>query len=145
MAIRGEGRSKRNTSASWHNAALWRHVKDDHVKDVAQDAAQDVVEDVLGAAKGGSGNVFIVARAIFQRRNPTQDAAQDVARDVAKGLAFGGARSSPRRHHHRRRCLCAAGAMLRRVCNGNFIGSLVRLAQMDKQVARGQDTPAASK
>ena len=40
------------------------------MKDVAQDVAQDVAEGVLGAAKDGSAKVFIVARVIFQRRNP---------------------------------------------------------------------------
>jgi len=50
------------------------HVKDGHVKDAAQDMAgdvtQDVAEDVLGAAEDGSVKVFIMARVIFQRRNP---------------------------------------------------------------------------
>ena len=36
----------------------------------AEDVAEDVTEDVLGAAKDGSMKVFIVARVIFQRRNP---------------------------------------------------------------------------
>ena len=32
--------------------ALWRHVKDKHVKDAAEGLVEDVAEDVLGAAKG---------------------------------------------------------------------------------------------
>jgi len=32
--------------------------------------AQDVAEDMVGAAKDGCVKVFIVARVIFQRRNP---------------------------------------------------------------------------
>ena len=57
-------------------------MKDEHVKgavqgaaeDVTQGAAEDVTqgiaEDVLGAAENGCVKVFIVARVIFQRRNP---------------------------------------------------------------------------
>ena len=49
-------------------------MRDEHVKDAAQDVAedvtQDVAEDVLGAAEDRSIKVHIVARAIFQRRNP---------------------------------------------------------------------------
>ena len=40
------------------------------MKDVAQDVAHDVAENVMGAAKDGGVKVFIVARAIFERRNP---------------------------------------------------------------------------
>ena len=51
-----------------------KHVRDEPVKDaaqdVAEDVAQDVAEDVLGCAEDGSLKVFIVARVIFQRRNP---------------------------------------------------------------------------
>ena len=74
---------------------------------MAQDVAQDVAEDVLGAAEDGSVKVFIVARAIFQRRNPrphthaatyaalrrhvkdehVKDAAQGVAEDVTQDVA----------------------------------------------------------
>ena len=69
-------------------------MKDGHVNDAAQDVAQDVEQDsaqdvakdvakvvakgvakdvaegVLGAAEDGGMKVFIVARAIFQRRDP---------------------------------------------------------------------------
>ena len=94
---------------------------DEHVKaaaqDVAEDATQDVAKGILGAAEDGSVKVFIVARALFQRRNPrptsaltptlalgrhvkdghvkgmVQDAAEDVAedvpQDVTQDLAFG--------------------------------------------------------
>ena len=41
-------------------------MKDEHVKGVTQ----DVAEGVLGAAEEGSVKVSIVARVIFQRRNP---------------------------------------------------------------------------
>ena len=50
--------------------ALGRHVKDGHVNDMAQDAAQDATQGVLDAAEDGGVAVFIVARVIFQRRNP---------------------------------------------------------------------------
>ena len=40
------------------------------MKDAAQDVVQDVAEDMLGAAEDGGVKVFIMARAIFQRRNP---------------------------------------------------------------------------
>jgi len=57
---------------------LGQHLKDRHVKEVAQDAAQkvaqnmaqDVAQDVLGAAKDGSVKVLILPIAIFQQRNP---------------------------------------------------------------------------
>ena len=75
---------------SWYyrpSAALGRHVKDEHVKDleqdvvqdVAQDAAQDVAQnaaqdvaqnaaqDVFGAAEDGSVKALIFPFAIFQR------------------------------------------------------------------------------
>ena len=54
---------KPNTRAPPPHAALRRHVKDEHVKnvaqDVAQDVAEDVAEDVLGAAEDGSVKVLI--------------------------------------------------------------------------------------
>ena len=59
--------------------ALRWHVKDGHardepVKDAVQDATQDATQGVaggvLGAAEEGSAKALIVARAIFQRRNP---------------------------------------------------------------------------
>jgi len=80
---------------------------------VAKDMTQDVAGDVLGAAEDGSAKVLIVARVIFQRRNPrpthacrphaaigrhvkdehvkdaAQDVAEDVPQDVAQDLAFG--------------------------------------------------------
>jgi len=54
---------------------LGYHVKDEHVKGVAQEvaqdvtqgAAQDVTQGVLGAAEDGGVKVLIVARVIFQR------------------------------------------------------------------------------
>ena len=78
-------------------------MKDEHVKD----AAQNVAEDVLGAAVNGGVKMFIVARVIFQRRNPrpkhafcpprcpwatrkaehVKDAAQNVVEDVAQDVA----------------------------------------------------------
>ena len=42
----------------------------DAAQDVAEDVMQDVAGDVLGAAEDGSLKVLIVARVIFQRRNP---------------------------------------------------------------------------
>jgi len=42
----------------------------DAAQDVAEGVAQDVAAGVLVAAEDGSVKVFIVARAIFQRRNP---------------------------------------------------------------------------
>ena len=54
--------------------ALWRHLKEKHVKeaaqDVAEDVAQDVAEGVLGAAGDGGVKVLIVARAIFSAAEP---------------------------------------------------------------------------
>ena len=41
---------------------------EDAAQDGAQDVAKDVAKDVLGAAEDGGMKVFIVARAIFQRR-----------------------------------------------------------------------------
>jgi len=43
---------------------------EDSAQDVAKDVTQGVVEEVLGAAEDGSTKVLIVARVIFQRRNP---------------------------------------------------------------------------
>jgi len=34
-----------------------KHVRDEHVKDVAEDVTQDMAEDVLGAAEDGSSSV----------------------------------------------------------------------------------------
>jgi len=95
------------------------HVKNGHVKGAVQGVAEGVTlgaaEDVLGAAEDESVKVLIVARAIFQRRNPrpthafrpprcpwatregrarhVKDAAQndagDVPQDAAQDLAFG--------------------------------------------------------
>ena len=52
------------------------HVKNEHMKDVAQDVAedktQDVAEHVFGVAKDGSVKVLIFSIVIFQRRNPRQ-------------------------------------------------------------------------
>ena len=46
-------------------------MNDEHAaQDVTKDVTQDLAEDVLGAAEDGSVKVLIVARAIFQRRNP---------------------------------------------------------------------------
>ena len=51
--------------------ALRWHVKDEHVRNRhVKDAAQDVAEGLSSAAEDGSLKVFIVARVIFQRRNP---------------------------------------------------------------------------
>ena len=55
-----------NTRVPPPTLSLRWHVKDKHVKD----AAQDVAEDVLGATEDRGLKEFIVARVIFQRRNP---------------------------------------------------------------------------
>jgi len=75
---------------------------DEHMKDAAQeDMGQDVAEDVPGAAENGSTKVLVVARAIFQRRDPrlayarrppccpwrhVNDLAQAVVQDVAEDV-----------------------------------------------------------
>ena len=42
----------------------------DTAQDVAKDVTQDVAEDALGAAEDGGVKLFIMARFIFQQRNP---------------------------------------------------------------------------
>jgi len=75
----------------------------DAAQDVAEGVAQGVAEDVLGAADDGSVKAFIIARAIFQRRNPRPTHAcrphaalgrnmkdgheKGAAQDVAEGVA----------------------------------------------------------
>jgi len=51
-----------------HPRCPWRHVKDEHLKDVAQDVAQDV----LGAAKDGSAKVFIAACVVHRHLPATE-------------------------------------------------------------------------
>jgi len=82
-----------------------RHVKDEHVNDVAQNVAQDVTQDVLGAAEDGSMKAFVgcpsssggthaqhtraAPRAALGRHvkdEHVKDAAQDVAEDMSKDV-----------------------------------------------------------